>query len=231
MTSYTTQAQGTLDWQRTRLGKITGSCVGNIIGRGRGADFSTTGLTYLKGVAAERMLNPAVVEDDVLFEAYLDETGTNTKAMRIGHEREAEARGLYATLTGFEVQETGSVSHPSIPGFASSPDGLVGLIGCLEIKCPKVATAFGYVSEVHSAADLRKYNPVYYWQCVAHMWVTGRRWCDFTVYCPYLTKPLHTVRINADPAELTVLEDRVRMGLAYIDRLLDTDSSKQPDQS
>lgn len=184
------------------------------------ADFTTTGLTYLKGVAAERMLNPAVIDDDILFEAYIDETGVSSKSMRIGHEREAEARELYMALTNYTVQETGSVSHPDIPRFASSPDGLVGNTGCLEIKCPKAATAFGYISEVNSAADLRKYNPVYYWQCVAHMWVTGRRWCDFTVYCPYLTKPLHIVRVVADDADFKLIDERVRMGLEYIDGIL-----------
>lgn len=212
--------QRTPDWFRARLGKITGSAVGNIISKGKGADFTKTGLTYLNGVVAERILQPDIIADDDFFQTYLDEVNTTSKAMRIGTEREQEARELYAAVRNEQVEEAGSVEHPDIRGFASSPDGVIadGVVkGVLEIKCPTPATYVNYLSAIQTAEDLKAVNSDYYWQCYSHMAVTGAAWCDFVAYCPYLKVPLHIVRINRDEEVISQLLERVRLALQYID--------------
>lgn len=215
-----TANQHSLDWYRSRLGNITGSCAGKIYGRGKGAEFSKTGYSYLNGVAAERMIPRDVVTDDSFFSQYVEETTTTTKAMRIGTVRESEARTLYSLIYEADVEETGCVAHPSIPGFASSPDGLVGTDGLLEIKCPSPAVYMEYLTQVQSPSDLRKYNAEYFWQCVSHLMVTGRRWCDFVVYCPYNSTPLHRIRIEALREYFRDLEPRILSALRYINSLL-----------
>lgn len=212
--------QRTPDWFRARLGKITGSAVGNIISKGKGADFTKTGLTYLNGVVAERILQPDIIADDDFFQTYLDEVNTTSKAMRIGTEREQEARELYAAVRNEQVEEVGSVEHPDIRGFASSPDGVIAdgvAKGVLEIKCPTPATYVNYLSAIQTAEDLKAVNSDYYWQCYSHMAVTGAAWCDFVAYCPYLKVPLHIVRINRDEEVISQLLERVRLALQYID--------------
>lgn len=212
--------QHSLDWYRARLGNITGSCVGKIYGRGRGAEFSKTGYSYLNGVAGERMIPRDVINDDIFFTQYVDETTTSSKAMRIGTEREGEARRLYSALYDVEVTETGCTAHPTIAGFASSPDGLVGSDGVLEIKCPSPGVYMEYLTTVKTPSDLRTYNPEYFWQCVSHMMVTGRQWCDFIVYCPYNSKPLHRIRIEAMPEYFRDLRPRIISAIKYINSIL-----------
>ena len=58
--------QGTLEWQRMRLGKFSGSNIHKLMGKARNKSdiFSQTALTYIKEVAAERCLNQKMVDDD-----------------------------------------------------------------------------------------------------------------------------------------------------------------------
>ena len=66
--------------------------------------------------------------------------GFSSSAMQWGTETEPQARMAYELLTGSVVAETGFVPHPTIRGFGASPDGLVGALGLIEIKCPNSAT-------------------------------------------------------------------------------------------
>lgn len=212
--------QHSLGWYRDRLGRITGSAVGKIIGKGRSVEFTDSGMSYLASVAAERLLSPEIVGDDDNFALYIDEVNTTSKAMRIGNERECDARQLYCDIRDVNVDEIGCMPHPTIPGFASSPDGLVAPEGCIEIKCPTPETYMKYISRVHSADDLQRMNADYYWQCFAHMSVTGARWCDFIVYNPYFCRPIHIVRIDRDEAVIAELENRTRLALAHVDEII-----------
>lgn len=226
MAQFSNVPQRSLDWYRDRLGKITGSSVGDLMGKGKGAEFSKTGLSYLNSVAAERMLPDVIVSDDDLFSQYVDEVDISNKAMRIGSEREAEARDLYVEVTKTPVMESGSIPSSSLEGFASSPDGLVvaeetgEIEGTIEIKCPKPSTYFEYKTSVKDATSLLKTNPDYYWQCISHMEVTGAKWCDFIVFCPYNRLPLHIVRINRDEEAITKLKERVATANKYLNDLL-----------
>ena len=214
------ELQHTLQWHRDRLGCITGSRVGEIMARGKGSEFTKTGVSYLDAIVADRLIDPSIVDDDDLFLEYLDEVDCQTKAMRIGTVREDEARELYMAITQNAVEQTGSVRHPHINGFASSPDGVIPTGGVLEIKCPKLTTYVNYLRDVRTPEQLRKFNPVYYWQCMSHMAVTGARWCDFMLYNPHCRKPYHLISILNDPDETAILESRVLKGLEYIEKSL-----------
>lgn len=225
MSQFSPIPQRTLDWYRERLGKITGSCVGDLMGKGRGAEFTKTGLSYLNSVAAERMMPDLIVSDDDLFSQYVDEVDISNKAMRIGTEREAEARDLYMEVKRLNVIETGSIKSSNLEGFASSPDGLVieesgAIEGTIEIKCPKPSTYFEYQTSIQDAESLLKVNPDYYWQCISHMEVTDAQWCDFIVFCPYNKVPLHIVRINRDEEAVKKLRERVTTANKYLTDLL-----------
>lgn len=231
MSTYSNSAaqQHSLRWYRDRLGRITGSAVGDIFGKGRSKEdvFSKTALSYLASVAAERMIPDCIVADDDTFALYLDEVNVSSKAMRIGSEREAEARDLYRDITSCFIEETGCIQHPAIAGFASSPDGLVlddarngAVQGTIEIKCPKPATYLDYLSNVHSPDRLKALNANYYWQCMSHIAVTGALWCDFILYCPYNATPIHVVRIPRDPAAINELQSRVALALREVENII-----------
>ena len=218
-------AQRTPDWFRARLGCITGSQVGLLMKKGRTSDFGDTAMTYIYQLAAERDMNRLVVEDDELFEQYLYQTETTSRAMRFGNEQEADARLMYERITGRHIVEVGSRRHPSIPHFASSPDGFhydeeSGERGCIEIKCPCQSTFMRYKAEVTDGASLLRVKPEYFYQCQAHMMCTGARWTDFVVYNPFQARPMHVARILPDAGAQREMEARIRKANELITKIL-----------
>lgn len=209
-----TQEQKSLEWFRARLGYITGSQVGTLMKSGRSKDkpFSDTALSYICQLAGERALNREIVNDDSLFSYYLEQTTAQSKAMRFGTEQEENARAMYIAITGRKVSEVGSCPHPRIGFFASSPDGMTtdnGEEGCIEIKCPTLATFTKYVADIKDNETLRAINPDYFFQCQAHMACKETNFCDFVVYSPFVENPLHVVRITRDDDAIAAIESRV----------------------
>ena len=221
------EEQGTLDWQRARLGKITGSKCGDLMVQGRAKDevFGATAKTYLYNLIREKRLNPAIVSDDEKFAEYLaDEVEINTKVIRQGHEREPEARKFFEKFYGHEVFEVVSCPHDTIPNFAASPDGVVIVDGrpvaCVEIKSTQGTNFIRYMVEVKDAEGLKKANPTYYWQTQAEMMCTGLPLTYFIVYNPYDIEPLHVVEIPRNDEDCKALEERIRLANEYIDNLI-----------
>lgn len=95
-------------------------------------------------------------------------------AMKHGMETESVAKSFYEDLKGVRVSSTGSVAHPEYSFLRGSPDGLIGLSGGLEIKCPYYAT------EPYSVFD--KKRVMYLWQCYAIMEICDLEWIDFLCY-------------------------------------------------
>lgn len=219
-------AQHTIGWYRQRIGRITGSRVGDLMKSSRKKDelFGETAMSYIYQVAAERMINPAILEDDEAFEQYLQQVDVTSKAMRWGTEQEAYARDLYEQLTGRHAVEVGSIKHPSIEGFASSPDGYyydeyANEKGCLEIKCPTLKEYMRYRSCIYDNLSLLATKPEYYWQCMAHMDCNNAQWTDFIVYCPFLSNPIHIVRINRDETAIISMRNRIIKANEIIEEL------------
>lgn len=204
--------QHSLDWYRVRLGRFTGSQVGRLMKSGRGKDdiFSKDALAYINEVVAERMLNPSVVMMDELFEEYLLQVTASSKALAWGNDQEMNARGMYASITKRKVTSCGAIQLCDY--FADSPDGLcIEDNGAIEIKCPQNKTHTDYLVGVHDAESLKAIKPEYYWQCMAHMTVSGADWCDWMSYCPFSKKPLHVVRIERDSSAIATLLDRLEL--------------------
>lgn len=212
--------QGTLDWKRQRLGNFTGSQVGRLMKSGRGKDeyFGKDALSYIEEVGGERAFNPAFVINNEELEKYFDLVNAESRTTRWGKEQEPKARKLYEHITGNIVTLCGAMWIDSLRCFADSPDGVViEKDGCIEIKCQMPKTSFHYQRCVTDAASLKAENAQYYWQCVAHMLVTGASWCDFIVYCPMQfnkllgIKPMHVVRLERNEDEMAQLIERITM--------------------
>lgn len=220
------EAQRTIEWYRKRLGKITGSELWKLMGKGRNKDemFSETAKTYIFQLAAERDMNPAVVNDDVLFEEYLNQTDITSKAMRWGTEQESNARRLYEKITCRRIVDVGSCLHPEINYFASSPDGFYcsdeGEKGCLEIKCTGQAAYMKYKSEIKDNATLLLTESKYFFQCQAHMMCLKADWCDFVIYNPFQNHPIHIVRIHPDDSCFKAIKMKVEAANSMIERLI-----------
>lgn len=226
--------QGTPDWFRQRLGKITGSDVWMLTQSGRKKDdlFSETAKKYIYQLAAERSMNPLVVNDDLLFAEYLEQTDITSRAMRWGTEQEPSARALYIKLSGIRMLEVSSISHPLLQNFASSPDGYSydenkEETGVLEIKCTGQANYMRFKHGVKDGATLKEVEPKYFYQCQAHIMCLSAQWCDFVCYNPFQSEPIHIARVLPDKEAISFLSERVILANDMIDAIVIEKSIKE----
>ncbi len=221
--------QRSLEWYRSRCGCITGSKVADIMKSGRKKDeiWSDTAKSYLYQIAGERLFNPDFLNDDDVFQDYIDQTSFTTKAMQWGSDQENAAKSLYMTMNfpEGEIAELSSCKHDTIPHFAASPDGAIyGRDGkdirIIEVKCPNINTYMKYRSLIHDAASLKEVEPKYYWQMMAEMSCTGASSGIFITYCPWLSKPIHWAEIERVGEDIKLMEERVILANQFIDEII-----------
>jgi len=99
-----------------------------------------------------------------------------------GTELEDEARNHYMAMTEQQVNEVGFCLFQPI-SIGCSPDGLIGLDGGIEIKCPSAKIHNKYLREA-------RVPPAYYQQVMGSLLVTGRQWWDFLSYHPSYKRQL-----------------------------------------
>jgi putative phage-type endonuclease len=170
--------QGSDEWLMLRLGKLTASKFADVISKGRGKEPSKTRVSYMYQLAAEILVG----EPTTFFQ--------NT-AMQWGTDCEPAARAAYELKHNLEVVECAFIERDKWVGV--SPDGLVGIDGLLEIKCPNTTTHLKYYMDGTMPTE---YLP----QVQGQLWVSGRDWCDFVSYDP-------RIRTSADYFELRVYRD------------------------
>lgn len=221
--------QRSLEWHRLRCGCITGSKVADIMKSGRKKDeiFSETAKAYLFQVAGERLFNPAFLNDDDIFQDYIDQVSVSTKAMQWGSDQEDAAKELYMQMNfpEGEITELSSCKHDTIPYFAASPDGAIyGRDGedlkIIEVKCPNINTYMKYRTLINDAASLKETEPKYYWQMMAEMSCTGATSGIFITYCPWLSKPIHWAEIGRIDDDIKMMEGRVILANDFINEII-----------
>ncbi len=148
----------------------------------------------------------------------LDETFV-TYAMRRGRELEPQARAVYEARTGAWVEEVSLVLTED-SRFGYSADGFRDDDGLIEIKCPIAADKIGAVWANPETAHLE-----YIDQINGGLWITGRKYCDLIVYCPWLApvgKDLFVKRIYRDEAAIEALESDLVGFMRLVDANLAT---------
>jgi len=182
--------QGSPEWFAQRLGKVTASRVADVIAKTK-SGYSTSRDNYMAQLVCERLTGTVA------------ESFSNS-AMAWGTETEPLARAAYETYLDVLVDEVAMINHPTIEQAGASPDGLVGEVGQLEIKCPNTAT---HIDTLLTQTVPGKYNTQMQWQ----MACTGREWCDFASFDPRLPKELQLFvkRVSRDNAYITMLEKEV----------------------
>ena len=220
--------QRSIDWFRLRCGCVTGSKVVDIMSSGKKKEdlFSQVGKGYLYQVAGERLFNPTFLNDDDIFQDYINQTSFTTKAMQWGADMEEDAKSCFVKLNeGIEISDLSSCKHDTIPYFAASPDGAIygrdgGDMKIIEVKCPNINTYMKYRTLIHDAASLKEVEPKYYWQMMAEMSCTGANGGIFIVYCPWLSKPIYWAEIERVEDDITLMEERVILANKFIDEII-----------
>jgi len=181
--------QGTADWLKLRLGKITG--------------------TRLKDLMAKDNLS---LVDEMIAEniSGLIENTFVSQAMEIGIAREPIARQLYEETSNNKVSEIGFITSDKFDYVGCSPDGLIKenevFIGGLEIKCPQIKAHVKYLRQQQIPNEY-KYQVYNYFLCADTI-----QWLDFVSYCPeFKAKPLFIYRIKRQEIEqeLYILEVQI----------------------
>ena len=190
--------QGTPEWFAARLGNVTASRVADVIAKTK-SGYSASRENYMAQLICERMTG-------TVAESY-----TNA-AMQWGTETEPLARAAYESYADVLVDEVGYIAHPTIERAGASPDGLVGLFGLLEIKCPNTAT---HIDTLISEQVPTKYITQMQWQ----MSCTGRTWADFVSFDPRLPSGLQMFvkRVEFDAEYVAMLKEEVIKFLAELD--------------
>ena len=198
-------------------------------GRNKNEVWSETARSYIYQVAGERLFNEKFLEDDGIFQDYLDLTSVSTKAMQFGSDQEDAAKSLFMQMNfpEGEITELSSCKHDTIPYFAASPDGAIygrdgGDIKIIEVKCPNINTYMKYRTLIHDAASLKETEQKYYWQMMAEMSCTGAKGGIFIVYCPWLSKPIHWAEIERVDDDIELMEQRVIIANDFINKIINS---------
>jgi putative phage-type endonuclease len=200
MTTFTTEdriavyngiEQGSEEWLKIRLGKVTASGVADVLAKTKSGVSASRG-NYLIKLAIQRVTG-------VVEESYTND------AMQWGKDNEAQARVAYEVVSGNFVDQVAFVDHPTIKWFGASPDGLVNQDGLVEIKCPNSATHWSYIKDDGPPTK-------YYIQMQAQMACTGRSWCDFVSYDPRMPErsQLFIKRVMREDSYIAEMEAEVK---------------------
>ncbi len=109
---------------------------------------------------------------------------------RWGQEFEPAARAQYEAVSGELVEQTGFWVHPLHDWLGASPDGLVGVEGLAEIKCPM---------------KLPSCVPIHHRiQMLVQLACTDRLWCDYFAWAgnEHFTRRIHRAGIDGLIARL-----------------------------
>ena len=185
-------------WFEARLGRVTASRVADVIAKTK-SGYSASRDNYMAQLICERLTSQK------------GESFTNA-AMQWGTETEPLARSAYEAYADVMVEEVGFVQHPKIDMAGASPDGLVGLFGMLEIKCPNTAT---HIDTLLTQTVPTKYITQMQWQ----MRCCERQWCDFVSFDPRLPQELQLFvkRVEFDASYVAMLEEEVNLFLKELD--------------
>ena len=166
--------QGSAEWLEARLGVPTASQFSRIVTpTGR---LSAQRDEYMAELLAEYFLGEPVKDFSSEWTEY-------------GRTMEPRARAYYEFIRDQEVRKVGLIYRDDSRSVGASPDGLVGAVGGLELKCPAPHTHLLYLAR---DACPRVYVP----QVQGQIWVGRLSWVDFMSYCPQF--PELIVRVEPD---------------------------------
>lgn len=188
-----------------RIGNFTSSRIWALMSKNRkGDDFGAPALTYIKSKKWEKRLGRTL------------DIESGSKACAWGTLLEKRAFDLMPSFdSALQSQET--LAHPTIAGWYGSPDYIdKDLVG--DIKCPWTLNAFcELVDSIETGSPaLAENHKEYYWQLVSNAIITGKKYAELTVYCPFQDE-LETIR------EMARSQDEDQQRYAFINFALDED--------
>lgn len=199
--------QGSQAWHANRAGRVTASEVYKVL-----MDPKTeTRSGYMAQIISEILTGEPNME------------GFCNPYMERGTAEEPAARDAYAVRNNVWIDQVGFVIHPTIARAGSSPDGLVGEDGGVEIKVPKPSNHIAYMI---GGQLPKKYEP----QVMFNLACTEREWYDFVSFDPGLPTrhQLFIKRVYRDEARIRDINEAVLSFLEEVDDLIAKLDSMNP---
>ena len=167
----------------------------------RVGDWTEAAKCYAFRLAVERISGEPLMDEQ--FETW---------AMRRGRELEPEARESHAFAYGFKPEPCGFIKTDD-GKFGVSADALIGRDGGAEYKCFVAPEKLRSIHIDNDPGDA-------FWQVQGGLWLTGRQWWHFGLYCPALAacgKSLKVIEYERDESAIETLESE----LVAFDRLVE----------
>lgn len=168
----------------------------------RVGDWSDKAKQYAFRLAVERISGERLEEDK--FETF---------EMRRGRALEPEARLAHEEKSGVLVEQTGFVLTDDSM-FGASADGLIDGDGMSEYKCFISPSSLMPILLENNIDDHKD-------QVQGGLWITGRNWADFVLYCPALKsigKDLTIFHVKRDDDYIEALESDLWKFNALVER-------------
>lgn len=177
--------QGSEEWFNARLGIPTASRFKDIVTPAKG-EKSKSYKNYMYELIAEKLTNQ---KEDFFKSEWMER----------GSEIEPLARSSYEFLHDVEVKEVGIILNDA-ETIGASPDGLIGLDGGLEIKCPKPSTLVKYMLNGNLPLEYKT-------QVMGSLWISEREWWDFLAFHPNMD--LFQLRVHRDEAYIKNMSQHI----------------------
>ena len=170
---YKDLEQGSDEWLALRVGKVGGS--------------------EAIGLSTDARTKTMIWEKLAELETGEAEEVRVTPDMERGSDLEPYAIEDYEAETFQSVEKVGYIMNELYPGLGLSPDGIVGLYGAVEVKCPRVKKHIMTILTNEIPKDNKD-------QCVHYFVMLPKlEWLDFISYCEeYPNKKMHIIRVHRD---------------------------------
>jgi hypothetical protein len=178
------------EWFLLRAGKITASSLNKVMAN-YGKAFGEPAKKYAVDIAVQQITGST------------SGGGYSNEHMARGHEEEPLARMAYEDRYFSDVTNGGFFDCGDT---GTSPDGLVGFDGMLEIKSALPSVHYARLSK-------QSFDSAYKWQLVGHLKFSELDWVDFASYCSSFPddKKLYVHRSYKDDfkAEFEMVDNRL----------------------
>jgi hypothetical protein len=186
------------EWYAARLGRLTGSCAGDMLAKIKSGEAAGRRNLRLR-LVLERLTNKSQESDYI------------SPAMQAGIDREADAFAAYEALTGEVVQRSGFLTHTAYMA-GCSLDGHIGDFDkLLSIKCRQPAAHWEFIRSGKVPADA-------YAQIRHELWLTGAEAHDYFSWNPDFPDALQARIVTITPSSAD-LDGYEREALVFLDEV------------
>lgn len=181
--------QRSAEWFAARVGRLTGSCAGEMLAKLKGAGEAFQRRDLRARLVCERLTGQS------------QEDGYVNAVMQRGIDKEPDALGAYEAQTGNLVRPTGFLRSESLMVGCSLDGDVQDFTGIVELKCPKSATHLSYIKANGVPAN---HMP----QVLHNLWVSGAAWCDFVSFDDRFPEGLQLLvfRVQRDDAAIAAYQ-------------------------